>query len=329
MFGGYCVIADMVPYHADSLEEAEDGFRVVTRALIRVNLMDSLYKAEVQRTNRIGVSMTGIHEFAWKHFKYGWKDLVNENKSNDFWLTLSRFKRAVRSEAIAYSSYLGVTIPHTDTTIKPAGTTSKLFDLTEGAHLASMREYIRWVQFRFDDPLVKQYELLGYPTRKLKDYDGTIIVGFPTQPGICKLGMGDKLVTAAEATPEEQYEYLRLLEKYYIIGVNEDGTPMEDTGNQVSYTLKYDPKSVSFAEFKRTLTENQASIKCCSVMPQTDMNDSAYEYLPEHPVTKHEYEAIVNAIMDDDIKEDVGQEHVDCSSGACPISFGENSASRI
>ena len=33
-----------------------------------------------------------------------------------------------------------------------------------------------------------------------------------------------------------------LLEKYWIVGVDEAGQPAEDTGNQVSYTLKYDPR---------------------------------------------------------------------------------------
>jgi DNA polymerase III alpha subunit len=90
-------------------------------------------------------------------------------------------------------------MPHTVTTQKPAGTTSKLFNLTEGAHLPAMREYLRWVQFRFDDPLVAQYAALGYPViYDLKTYKGTTIVGFPTIPEICTLGMGDALVTAPE-----------------------------------------------------------------------------------------------------------------------------------
>lgn len=204
-------------------------------------------------------------------------------------------------------------------------TTSKLFGLTEGAHLPSMREYLRWVQFRFDDPLVEEYRAKGYPVRELKTYSGTIIVGFPTQPLICSLGMGEKLVTAAEATPEEQYEYLRLLEKYWIRGVEEDGvTPLEERGNQVSYTLKFDPTVVDFEEFKRTLLEGQSTIRCCSVMPQADT--SAYEYQPEEPVTKHEFEMIAQAIMESEVKEDIGLEHVDCSTGACPISFNENAA---
>jgi len=335
--GGYCVIADVVPFHAgppapyrkENLtvswdDDAEDAFRTATRALIRTNLMDSLYSKEVKRTNRIGVGITGLHEYAWARFGYGFRDIIDEDKSKDFWLTLSRFKRAVQDEAASYSAELGVVAPHTDTTIKPAGTTSKLFGLTEGAHLASMREYLRWVQFRNDDPLIEEYRAKGYPVKKLQTYSGTTIVGFPTKPTICTLGMGDKLVTAAEATPEEQYQYLRLLEKYWITGVAEDGvTPLRETGNQVSYTLKYLPASVSFEEFKRTLLEGQSTIRCCSVMPQGDT--SAYEYQPEQPVTKAEFELIAAAIQAD-VKEDIGFEHVDCSTGACPTSFNENEA---
>ena len=328
--GGYCVIADVVPFHADCSTpdlwdaDAEDAFRTATRALIRTNTMNSLYGREVRRTNRIGVGITGFHEWAWARFGFGWKDIVNEQKSLAMWLTMSRFKRAVQEEARDYAEALGVTVPHTNTTIKPAGTTSKLFGLTEGAHLPSMREYVRWVQFRNDDPLVEEYRAKGYPIRKLQTYSGTTIVGFPTAPLICTLGMGDKLVTAAEATPEEQYEYLRLMEKYWIVGVEEDGvTPLEDRGNQVSYTLKYDPTIVSFEDFKRTLQEGQATIRCCSVMPQTDT--SAYEYQPEQPVTKHEFDMIAAAIeAEGQVKEDIGVEHVDCASGACPIDFRQS-----
>lgn len=337
--GGYCVIGDVVPFHAAFAhkhkmlapevmnvlwdDDAEDAFRVTTRALIRTNLMDSMYSKEVKRTNRIGVGMTGIHEYAWARFGYGWKKLVNEQASLDFWLMLSRFKRAVVAESKVYSEYLGVPVPHTDTTIKPAGTTSKLFGLTEGAHLPTMGEYLRWVQFTTGDPRIEEYSEKGYPVRVLQQYAGTTIIGFPTIPTICSLGMGYELVMAGDATPDEQYQYLRLLEKYWIVGVEEDGvTPLRDTGNQVSYTLKYKPEAVSFEEFKRTLLEGQSTIRCCSVMPQDDDGESAYEYLPEQPVTKAEFDLIVSAIKaGDDLKEEVGMEHVDCGTGGCPIDF--------
>lgn len=336
VLGGYCVIADVVPFHADTLDEAEEAFRVATRALIRTNTMDSLYHKETSRTNRIGVGMTGIHEFAWKFFQVGFKDLINPDfiayqdnadplfkeprtRAAAFWKTLSRFNAAVIDEAKQYSAKLGLNVPHTMTTIKPAGTTSKLFGLTEGWHLPSMAFYLRWVQFRTDDPLVKTYADAGYPTRALKTYEGTTIVGFPTAPVISTLGMGNQLVTAAEATPEEQYQWLKLGEKYWIIG--ETG---EDFGNQISYTLKYDPKQTDFKHFSEMLRHHQKEIRACSVMPQSE--DTSYEYLPEEQITKIKFEEL-SRMISQEVQEDVAFEHIDCSTGACPIDFkSENAA---
>lgn len=323
MLGAYCVIADVVPFHAQNDDDAEDAFRTAVRALMRTNLMDCLYRREVNRTNRIGVGITGFHEWAKARFGFGWREIIDEEKSREMWLTLSRFKRAVAAEAASFADILGVRVPHTNTTFKPAGTTSKLFGLTEGAHLPSMRFFLRWVQFRYDDPLVKEYAAKGYPTRELKSYSGTTIVGFPTAPAITQLGENaDWIVTAAEATPEEQYEFLRLLEKYWITGVAEDGvTPLVETGNQVSYTLKYDPKVVDFDHFLKTLVDGQFSIRACSVMPQADA--TAYEYQPEQPISREEFDRIVAGITDV-VKEDVNFSHIDCGSGACPIDFQED-----
>lgn len=317
MLGGYCVIADVVPFHAKDDDDAEAAMRAAVRALIRTNLMESIYKREVERTNRIGVGITGLHEWIFSRFGFTWHDIVNEQVSREMWLTLSRFKRAIVEEAELYSKALGVTVPHTNTTFKPAGTTSKLFGLTEGAHLPALRWMLRWVQFRNDDPLVEEYKAKGYPTRQLVSYEGTTIVGFPTEPTICSMAGGEWVVTAGEATPEEQYEFLRLLEKYWIVGVAEDGvTPLTDTGNQVSYTLKYRPEEVSFERFLDTLIEGQFSIRCCSVMPQIDT--SAYEYQPEEPISKEEYLRLMAQIAAVEA-EGFDMETLQCASGACPI----------
>lgn len=319
LWGAYCCIGDLVPFHADSLDEAEDAFRAVARALIRVNTMDAFYNNELKRTNRIGVGMTGVHEFAWKFFKLGFRDLIDEEKSKDFWMTLARFKRAVQEEAEAYSKLYGMVSPHTDTTLKPAGTNSKLFALTEGWHLPSMLWYMRWVQFSSNDPLVQTYKNAGYPIRELKKYQNTTIVGFPTTPIIVELGMGNKLVTAAEATPEEQYKWIMLGEKYWLRGVDEDGEVLQkDTANQISYTLKYLPDQIGYKDFIKTLQQYQPLVKCCSIMPQEEK--SSYEYLPEQPVTKAEYEDTLNNIKKV-LEEDVDFAHVECAGGACPVDF--------
>lgn len=323
LLGGFCVIADVVPFHAANDNDAEDAFRVSTRALIRVNTMDSIYNKEVRRTNRIGVGMTGLHEYMWDRFKLGFRDAIAAGdvgpmgiteQAAPFWNMIKRFADAVQDEAEKYSAELGVVVPHTLRTMKPAGTTSKLFGLTEGAHLPSMRKLLRWVQFRNDDPLVEEYRAKGYPVRKLTSYQGTTIVGFPTAPIITTLGMGDKLVTAAEATVAEQFRYLQLLEHFWL---------SEKGGNQISYTLKYDPEVIGFEEFERLMFENIKTVRAVSVMPQ--IKSVSYEYQPEQPITDEEFDWYV-ANIKETMVEDVDREHVDCAGGACPIDFNKDAA---
>lgn len=318
LFSGFCVIGDLVPYHADTIDQIEDACRSIVRSLIRVNTMDSIYKKEVERTNRIGVGATGIHEFAWKFFKFGFYDLLDEYKSKDFWMTISRFKRIIQIEAIKESLRLGLEYPQTDTILKPCGTNAKLFGLTEAANLSSMPIFLRWVQFSSTDPLVQVYREKGYPTKDLIKYHNTTIVGFPTTMVISTLGMGDKLVTAGQVSMEDHYKWLMLLEKYWLRGVNEDGTILKlDTGGQISYTVKYKPENNDYNLFRKTLKKYQSQIKCASVMPQED--NCSYEYLPEQKITRGEYEDILSRITL--IAEDVDKIHIDCATGACPINF--------
>lgn len=328
LLGGFCVIGDVAPFHATSLEEAEDGVRAMVRALMRTNLMRSIYGQEVERTNRIGVGLTGVHEFAWKFFGYDFNDLIDEEKSKDFWLTLSRFNRAARDEAESYAKILGVNVPHTVLTVKPAGTTSKLFGLTEGWHLPSMTFFLRNVQFRSDDPLVEKYMKLGYPTRKLKDYDGTTIVGFPTSPTLSKIMPADRIVTASDASMEQQYQWLLLGEKYWIRGTDEEGNPVSaDRGNNISYTMKYKPENVDLAKFREVFGNHQSRVKCCSVMPHVAPEDLPFEYVPEETITKIDYEKMVRKIQrsisegNEVISEDIDKTHIDCDGGACPVDF--------
>jgi hypothetical protein len=109
-----------------------------------------------------------------------------------------------------------------------------------------------------------------------------------------------------------------LLEKYWIVGVDEEGKPLPDIGNQVSYTLKYDPEKVSFRKFSSMVRKYQPLIKTCSVMPKIDA--TAYEYQPEESVTTSEFMKVLNEIeKDETIMEDIDYEHLKCESGACPI----------
>lgn len=313
-----CVIADVVPFYATKLSEALDAFKVAARALVRVNKMNSLYHGEVERTNRIGVGFTGIHEFMWKHFGLTFHEALDEfGTGKKFWTFMNQARELVEQSATEYAIALGMNVPHTFTTVKPAGTTSKLFSLTEGAHLPTMRWYLRWVQFQQDDPLIEEYREKGYPVideipagSQVSGYTNVKLVGFPTEPLICTLGMPEELlVTAADATMDEQYRWVQLIEKYWL----------GPKGNQVSYTLKYNREAVPFNQYARVLTAMQPTVRCTSVMPADDwrMTKAKFGYVPEEPITREYYDWLLQHV---EAREQViNLSDLQCASGACPI----------
>jgi len=339
--GGYCVIADFAPLLACPVpfdevlpgapepdvaalwdERVEDSVRLGIRFLMRANTMDSLYADEVLRTNRMGIGPTGLHEYAWLRFGLGFNDLLDETRAGPFWAMLDRLSAAAKDEGDLYSVELGLNRPVTVTTVKPAGTTSKLFGLTEGAHLPARHQYLRWVQFRgtrdpetgtwmpSSDPLLADYEARGYPLRELKSFQGMTIVGFPTVPLIMKLGMGDDLVTASEATPQQHYRWLRLMERYWIGA---------EQGNQVSYTLKLFTDRHDLDAFRQIVLAEQPEVRCCAVLPTRPDHELGYEYLPEEEVSAEHFAAMVAAINDPHIREEVDLAHLQCANGVCPI----------
>jgi len=305
VWGGYCVIGDICLALVQHLDEARDAARLMAQFLIRTNTMTFFYDAEVKRTNRIGVGLTGIHEFAWKHFGYTFWDLIDESKSQPFWGFLAELRTLAEDEASQYSKARGLSVPHTVTTIKPSGTVSKVCSCTEGAHLPAYAHYMRWVQFSADSPEVQDHRLRGYPVKDISSqYSGRVVVGFPTSMPIADL-MGSEVVCAGEPSPDQHFEWLRLLEKYWI----------GPKGNNVSYTLKYDPREVSYEDYMGSILRNQPTVRACSVMPQEDA--SAYVYLPEERISKEVYDSYMVAIRRFD-REAYDPDHLACESGICP-----------
>jgi ribonucleotide reductase alpha subunit len=339
--GGYCVIADFAPLLACPvpLEDVapgeappdvaalwdarvEDSVRLGVRFLMRANSMDALYGEEVARTNRMGIGPTGLHEWAWLRFGFDFNNLLDEVKSAPFWSMLGHLSEAAKQEGGIYAGELGRVRPTTVTTVKPAGTTSKLFGLTEGAHLPARRQYLRWVQFKGvrdpetgdwslgSDPLLAEYADRGYPMRTLKTFPGMTVVGFPTVPLLMRLGLGDRSVTAGEASPTSQYLWLRLLEEHWIGAVQ---------GNQVSYTLKIFTDRHDLESFRSIVREQQPLVRCCAVLPSRPDHELGYEYLPEEEVSAEDFAAIVLAIDDGMEREGIDLVHLLCAGGVCPI----------
>lgn len=329
LWGAYCVVGDACISNADSEEEAIEAVSYMGEMLVRTNLMNFLYKSEVDRTNRIGISLIGIHEFAAKIFGYSFHDLIDEEKSKNFWNFIQRMGTAATEHVNQVCDELGIEHPHTYLTLKPAGTIAKVMNVTEAANLPSIPYYVRWVQFKSNHPLLQEYRDRGYPVRDISKsevrtddkgntytvngYADTSIVGFPTKPPITEL-LGDRVVCATDISVEQHYLWLQLLEKYWLT----DGE-----NNQISYTLKYDPKKTSYEEFMQMVLKHQPNIRCCAVMPELD--SSAYIYSPEERITAEKYDEYMSYINRAD-REAIDDAALDCAGGACGIDANRNAS---
>lgn len=305
VWGAYCVIADICLANAQTYQDVFVAGEEMAKFLIRANQMPTLYAAEVQRTNRIGVSLTGIHEFAYTHFGHTWEDLTNERSA--IWGFLDGLRQLIEDTAARYSEMLHVNCPHTFTTIKPSGTVGKVMNCTEGAHLPAYGHYLRWVQYSIGSDDLRDLQARGYPVKDVSaSYPGHVVVGFPTELPIGKL-MGTDLVVAGDATPEEQYKWLQNIEKFWL-GAR---------GNQCSYTLKYNPKKVDFEQFTGMMLQYQSTVRCCSVMAQDD-DYSAYAYVPEERINAAQYAELMSKIDSVQV-EAYDEDALSCAGGACPI----------
>ena len=325
---------------------------MVAQALVRTNLMQFLYDAETKRTNRIGVSLIGIYEFMWSIFGINFHEAVTMDNTyrsssegidylachritlkpiQDFWNFMAELEHIVDDEVTKISKMFGLNKPHTYICLKPGGTTPKIMNCSEAANAPAMDFYLRWVQFRSDHPGLNEFKQRGYPVRDISrseirvdddegkeftvnGYGNTCIVGFPTKMDLADI-MGEHMVTASDITLQQNFAWLRLLEKYLLGG--------NGRGNQVSITIKYDPKTTDFSDFMRIILDQQSTIRCCAIMPQT--NGSSYIYVPEERITQEKYYELINSIDRLD-RESIDENSLNCESGACGLDDSKNAS---
>ena len=299
--GGFCVVADVAPLLACPLplEEVSPGalpadvatawdrrvaeaIRLGVRFLIRINRMQGIYDAEIRASNRIGIGLTGIFEWAWLRFALGFDALIAPHGAPDFWRAMARLSAVAKREAQDYARALGMAAPATVTTIKPAGTTSLLFGLSAGAHPPPAAQYLRWV--RYDDAAAAAALMrAGNPSRRRAS---SVLIGFPTEALLARLGQQAGLITAGEASLAAQYRWIALLERHWI-GAQQ--------GNQVSCTLNFDADAVDLPELRRLLRRHQPKLRAASLLPRRAECVMERGTMPEEPISAKTYAALMGA----------------------------------
>ena len=169
----------------------------------------------------------------------------------------TRPSSTLSQEADAYSAQLAARCP-TRRAIKPAGTTSKLFGLTEGAHLPPLRDNCVGSSSADDDPLVKREEGLPLAGRR----PPTLA---PPSSGFQRSRRSASLMGWMLSRPARQHRRGRFRmaasARQYWIGPKR--------GNQISYTLKYHPALLTLEMYRQLIRDNVPTTSvpclCCHV----------------------------------------------------------------
>jgi ribonucleoside-triphosphate reductase len=123
------------------------------------------------RNRRIGVSMSGVAQFAEAQ---GWHELKRWQDAG--------YKEVRRWDRV-YSEWLGVRESIRVTTVKPSGTVSLLAGVTPGVHWPRERGYyVRTVRGLKGSPFVKVMQDAGYPVEPaIGDPDLTVVITMPVE----------------------------------------------------------------------------------------------------------------------------------------------------
>jgi Ribonucleotide reductase alpha domain/LAGLIDADG-like domain len=167
-----CNLVETFPTRCDSLQDYLRSLKYAflyskTVTLLPVKWGES--NEVMTRNRRIGVSMSGVAQFAEEH---GWAELRRWQDAG--YAEIRRLDRV-------YSEWLGIRESIRLSCIKPSGTVSLLWGVTPGVHYPREREfYVRTVRDIKGSPFAKAMAEAGYPVEpSIADPDTTVVISFP------------------------------------------------------------------------------------------------------------------------------------------------------
>ncbi|MDB4308204.1 fused protease/ribonucleoside-triphosphate reductase, partial [Gammaproteobacteria bacterium] len=216
--------------------------------------------AVISRNRRIGVSISGIAQWASNEIPDGWGGM-NYTK-------MTRCLRdgygIVRKENSRLAKSAGVPESIRVTTVKPSGSISLLAGCTPGVHYPVSRYAIRRMRIGMDSPLVQGLKDANIPWEKDTYSDKTLVFSFAIYHG--------NLRAAKDVSPWEQFKLAEMMQRCYV-------------DNSVSCTIYFDKKDA--VDVEKMLSMFIPVLKCVSLLPR---NDHKYAQAPYEEITKEQYE---------------------------------------
>lgn len=272
---------------------------LVTRMLIRATFSkkpDPRLQAQVNRNRRIGVGVTGLHNW-----------LVRSGLPYKYSIELEGFfcglYNHIRRVARTYSFELGIPEPVKVTAIAPCGTISLMPGVCQGIHPAYALRFIRRVLYSEADPgqvkLIEKAKREGHHIEDSVYSANTKCVSYLCEDPIVKLAASPEVLQDAHDIPLED-----------MLGVQ---AMMQENfaDNAISYTVNFDNTKISEKELGEILMKFLPRLKGVTVMPFVhDRPQSPYQRL-----TQEEY----NKLLKKKRTVVAFNSETECATGACPI----------
>jgi len=283
-----------VSTHAGMCEMIK-AFRLMARFLLRAtfsDIIDEQSREIVSRNRRVGVGITGFHDWLLKHgCKYTDfpRSLLTE--------VLHKAHKAVRAEVRSYAYQLRIPEPVKCTTVAPTGTTSILAGVSNGMHPILYRYFKRRVEFSITDEdsrkRLENMKAQGYEYEKsLYKPDTEVVIYYCKHPTVGHV-REDLVEESGEISIAQFMEVQAALQEVF-------------ADNSISATINFDPDDVGERHIFEALLKYGPRLKGVTIMPSLSRPQMPFE-----GVTKEQYEAAKN-------KQD-GASAGECKNGVCHL----------
>lgn len=264
-----CNLAETFPPRCENADRFYQALRYATFYTSTVALLPTHRpetNAVVAKNRRIGVSISGIAQWASGEVPDGW-GLMNYTKMTRF---LREAYKCVKNYNVHLAKRAGIPSSVRVTTVKPSGSISLLAGVTPGIHYPVSRYAIRRMRIAEDSPLVQPLIDAGIPHEKDTYSDRTLVFEFAIDHG--------KVRPCEEVSPWEQFALMAMVQRSY-------------SDNCVSATVYFD-KEKDGEDVEKLLAMYIPVLKSVSMLPHSG---HGYAQAPYEPITEDVYNQRKNA----------------------------------
>ena len=294
----FCNLSEIVVRPEDTSETLMRKVKVATilgtlqSTLTNFRYVRSLWRKNTEEERLLGVSLTGIMDHPL---------LSGRGNTEDLKSLLERMKQCAVEVNREYAELLGISQSTAITCVKPSGTVSQLVDSASGIHPRYSNYYIRRVRADATDPLCDILKDAGVPWENDVMSKNALVFSFPKKAP-------EGAVVASEMSAKEQLELWEIYQDHWC-------------EHKPSMTCYY--RDTEFLEIGQWVYNKFDKISGISFLPYSD---HVYKQAPYEPITKEQYEEMVEGFPTQfnwDLVEQrdntEGVQTLACVAGVCEI----------